>query len=83
MVIFSRQEGWPDVISKEVNECFDGFLGNTYTTIGLISGKTLLPLPHQIDLFVSNAQREKINREKERCGIFPFHNESKVLRTPS
>ncbi len=60
------QDGWPDVISKEVSESFDSFLGSTYTTIGAVAGKTLLPLPYQLDILPSPNQREKAGREKER-----------------
>jgi dynein heavy chain len=40
-----NQEGWPEVISKEITENFHRFLANTYITIGRTIGKTLLPLP--------------------------------------
>eukprot|EP00656_Telonema_subtile_P018044 TRINITY_DN1972_c0_g1_i3.p1 TRINITY_DN1972_c0_g1~~TRINITY_DN1972_c0_g1_i3.p1 ORF type:complete len:685 (+),score=227.02 TRINITY_DN1972_c0_g1_i3:219-2273(+) len=40
-----NQEGWPDVISKDVIENYHRFLANLFVTIGLTRGKTLLPLP--------------------------------------
>ena len=40
-----NQEGWPDVISKDVLENYHRFLANLFVTIGLTRGKTLLPLP--------------------------------------
>ena len=66
-----RQEGWPDVISKEVNETFDSLLGSTYTTIGAVAGRTLLPLPYHLDFIPSPAQRDKAVREKERSAPRP------------
>ena len=41
----ANQEGWPEVISKEVTENMHKFVANLYVTIGLTKGKTLLPLP--------------------------------------
>jgi hypothetical protein len=49
-----------------VSESFDSFLGSTYITIGAVAGKTLLPLPYQLDILPSPSQREKAGREKER-----------------
>ena len=40
-----NQEGWPEVISKEITDNFHRFLANSYITIGRSIGKTLLPLP--------------------------------------
>eukprot|EP00961_Rhodomonas_salina_P105516 1420618-Rhodomonas_salina.1 len=40
-----NQDGWPDVIAKELTENLHKFLANTYVTIGHMNGKTLLPLP--------------------------------------
>eukprot|EP00960_Hanusia_phi_P039486 753915-Hanusia_phi.AAC.17 len=40
-----NQEGWPEVITKEVTESIHRFLAQTYITIGNTQGKTLLPLP--------------------------------------
>eukprot|EP00976_Prorocentrum_cordatum_P108790 1194909-Prorocentrum_minimum.AAC.10 len=41
----ANQEGWPEVISKEVTDNFHKFIANIYVTIGQTKGKTLLPLP--------------------------------------
>lgn len=41
----ANQQGWPDVISKDVIENYHKFLANLFVTIGLTRGKTLLPLP--------------------------------------
>ena len=40
-----NQEGWPDVIAKELTENLHKFLANAYVTIGHMQGQTLLPLP--------------------------------------
>jgi len=44
-----NQEGWPEVISKEVTDNFHKFIANVYVTIGQTKGKTLLPLPPSDD----------------------------------
>lgn len=41
----ANQEGWPDVIAKELTDNLHNFLTNTYVTLGHISGEILLPLP--------------------------------------
>merc|ERR1712096_93873 len=40
-----NQEGWSDLVSKDLMEKFHGFLAHTYVTIGQVKGRTLLPLP--------------------------------------
>ncbi len=40
-----NQEGWPDVVSREVMENLHKFVANTYVTVGMTQGKTMLPLP--------------------------------------
>ncbi|EKX40179.1 hypothetical protein GUITHDRAFT_75827, partial [Guillardia theta CCMP2712] len=40
------QEGWPDVIAKEIQEELQRFMSATYITIGNIAGNTYLPLPY-------------------------------------
>ena len=40
-----NQEGWPEVIGREVVDGMHKFIANVYVTIGQIKGKTLLPLP--------------------------------------
>jgi len=39
------QEGWPDVIAKELTENLHRFLAQTFVTMGHMNGETLLPLP--------------------------------------
>eukprot|EP00201_Polytomella_parva_P017476 CAMPEP_0175071536 /NCGR_PEP_ID=MMETSP0052_2-20121109/19298_1 /TAXON_ID=51329 ORGANISM="Polytomella parva, Strain SAG 63-3" /NCGR_SAMPLE_ID=MMETSP0052_2 /ASSEMBLY_ACC=CAM_ASM_000194 /LENGTH=4543 /DNA_ID=CAMNT_0016338719 /DNA_START=12 /DNA_END=13643 /DNA_ORIENTATION=- len=43
----SGQQGWPDVIAKEVTENLHNFVSNVLVTIGQMKGQTLLPLPPQ------------------------------------
>ena len=40
-----NQEGWPEVITKEVVDNLHKFIASMYVTIGETKGKTLLPLP--------------------------------------
>ena len=40
-----NQDGWPDVIAKELTENLHKFLASTYVTMGHMAGETLLPLP--------------------------------------
>ena len=42
-----NQAGWSDLVSKDLLEKFNTYLAQVYLTIGLIQGKTLLPLPPQ------------------------------------
>jgi dynein heavy chain len=40
-----NQEGWPEVIAKELTENLHRFLAQTFVTMGHMNGETLLPLP--------------------------------------
>ena len=40
-----NQIGWSDLVSKDLMEKFHQFLANTEVTLGLVEGKTNLPLP--------------------------------------
>jgi len=40
-----NQIGWSDLVSKDLMERFHQFLANTEVTLGLVEGKTNLPLP--------------------------------------
>lgn len=40
-----NQRGWSDLISKDLMDKYHVFLANLHVTVGLIEGKTLLPLP--------------------------------------
>jgi dynein heavy chain len=41
----ANQRGWSDLISKDLIDKYHVFLANLHVTVGLMSGKTLLPLP--------------------------------------
>ncbi|PNW78281.1 hypothetical protein CHLRE_09g403800v5 [Chlamydomonas reinhardtii] len=43
----ANQQGWPDVVAKEVTENLHKFVSNVFVTIGQMKGQTLLPLPPQ------------------------------------
>ncbi|MEW5311809.1 MAG: hypothetical protein WDW38_003494 [Sanguina aurantia] len=43
----ANQQGWPDVVAKEVTENMHKFVSNVFVTIGQMKGQTLLPLPPQ------------------------------------
>lgn len=40
-----NQEGWTELISKDLMEKFNNYLAQIYLTLGQINGKTQLPLP--------------------------------------
>ena len=40
-----NQIGWSDLVSKDLMDKFHQFLANTEVTLGLVEGKTSLPLP--------------------------------------
>ncbi|GAX83887.1 hypothetical protein CEUSTIGMA_g11312.t1, partial [Chlamydomonas eustigma] len=46
----ANQQGWPDVVAKEVTENMHKYVSNILVTIGQMKGQTLLPLPPQSTL---------------------------------
>lgn len=40
-----NQQGWSDLVSKDLMDKFHNFIAYTQVTIGLVGGKTVLPLP--------------------------------------
>ena len=60
----ANQEGWPEVISREVTENMHKFVANLYVTIGLTKGKTLLPLPPK-DVSLPGGRGERDGDSKE------------------
>jgi dynein heavy chain len=59
-----NQDGWPEVIKKDVLQNYHSFLANMTVTIGHTKGKTLLPLPPadaMSDMFVA--------RDKDRVHV--------------
>ena len=41
----ANQEGWTDLVTKDLMEKFNSYVAQVYVMIGLIKGKTMLPLP--------------------------------------
>ena len=56
-----NQEGWPEVIAKELTENLHRFLAQTFVTMGQMNGETLLPLPPD-DVYMS---MEKNQHDKD------------------
>ena len=52
----NNQQGWPEVIVREVIDSFHKLVAGVYVTIGQIQGKTLLPLL-PVELSPSTARR--------------------------
>jgi len=52
----ANQTGWSDLISKDLMEKLNGFLAQMQVSIGLIKGRTVLPLPPE-----STTTNEKTN----------------------
>ena len=46
---------WPQVVAQDVKRHVDSLKGDVYVLSGLVKGKTLLPLPTQIDAVVQAA----------------------------
>lgn len=42
-----NQQGWSDLVTKDLMERFNNFVAQNYVMIGLAKGRTLLPLPNQ------------------------------------
>lgn len=40
-----NQEGWTDLVSKDLMEKFNNYIAQVYVVMGLNKGKTMLPLP--------------------------------------
>jgi len=56
----NNQKEWSDLVSKDLMEKFNNYLAQVYVTIGLISGKTLLPLPpHKLTISESTPDKDK------------------------
>jgi dynein heavy chain len=53
-----NQQGWSDLVSKDLMDKFHSFIAYTVVTIGLVGGKTVLPLP-QTDVTSSEKTSSK------------------------
>lgn len=63
-----NQEGWPEVITKEVTDNLNRFLANSYITVGQIAGSTILPLPAK-DFGTSDANASSADSGKDRVHL--------------
>jgi len=41
-----NQIGWTDLVSKDLMEKFNNYIAQIYVLMGLIKGRTMLPLPN-------------------------------------
>ena len=58
-----NQQGWPDVVTRELLDGFQRAVAGIYVTIGQVQGKTLLPLPptSSVEVAVDN---KKVDKER-------------------
>lgn len=40
-----NQQGWTDLVTKDLMEKFNNYVSQVYVMMGLMKGKTMLPLP--------------------------------------
>lgn len=56
----NNQQGCSELMAKDFIEKFNSYLAQVYVTIGLIEGKTLLPLPpERLELSPATSDKEK------------------------
>jgi len=56
----NNQQGCSELMAKDLIEKFNNYLAQVYVTIGLIEGKTLLPLPpERLELSSTTTDKEK------------------------
>ncbi|KAF5834390.1 hypothetical protein DUNSADRAFT_8976 [Dunaliella salina] len=60
----ANQQGWPDVVAKEVTENLHKFVSNVLVTIGSMKGQTLLPLPPQSTVPTPTAEPSLKDQDK-------------------
>ena len=55
-----NQQGWSDLVKKDLMEKFHNFLSLVYVTIGQVRGRTLLPLPpHDVTSSLTTSNKDK------------------------
>jgi dynein heavy chain len=64
----ANQRGWSDLISKDLIDKYHVFLANLHVTVGLMSGKTLLPLPPK-EATIDRGQGQAAANNKDRVHI--------------
>ena len=55
----SNHKSWPAVVAKDVLQHMGSFKGEVFLFSGQVKGKTLLPLPPQVDLIVKAADSQR------------------------
>lgn len=56
----ANQEGCSELMAKDLIEKFSNYLAQVYVTIGLVEGKTLLPLPpYRLEISQTTSDKEK------------------------
>lgn len=56
-----NQDGWPEVIAKELTDNLHRFLAQTFVTMGHMNGETLLPMPP--DDVYSNMEKNQQDKD--------------------
>lgn len=54
-----NQQGWTDLVTKDLMERFNNFVAQTYVLIGLSKGRTLLPLPNKKIIHSEGPEKDK------------------------
>lgn len=66
----ANQADWPEIVTKDLMEKFNNYLAQVYVTLGLIKGKTLLPLPpHKLEVSDGTSDKDKAHIFE---GMFTF-----------
>ena len=54
-----NQQGWSDLVTKDLMERFNNFVAHNYVMIGLSKGRTLLPLPNKKIIQSDGPEKDK------------------------
>lgn len=54
-----NQQGWSDLVTKDLMERFNNFVAHNYVMIGLSKGRTLLPLPNKKVIHSDGPEKDK------------------------
>lgn len=54
-----NQQGWTDLVTKDLMERFNNFVAQNYVMIGLSKGRTLLPLPSRKIINSEGPEKDK------------------------
>lgn len=54
-----NQQGWSDLVTKDLMDRFNSFVAQNYVMIGLSKGKTLLPLPNKKIINSDGPEKDK------------------------